>query len=107
MITYLKRGKSADDVAEADAKVRQTVEDILDEVGCGACHKVGEDEGEQGPDLTKIGALRTEAHIRASILDPNAEITKGFKKDLMPKDYGTQLYASELEMLVNYLVALK
>ena len=32
MITYLKRGKSADDVAEADAKVRQTVEDILADI---------------------------------------------------------------------------
>ena len=29
MITYLKRGKSAEDVAEADAQVRRTVEDIL------------------------------------------------------------------------------
>ena len=98
---------AAEDDEEEQRKPFETVEDILDEVGCGACHKVGEDEGEQGPDLTKIGALRTEAHIRASILDPNAEITKGFKKDLMPKDYGTQLYASELEMLVDYLTKLK
>ncbi|PIW29280.1 MAG: histidinol dehydrogenase [Rhodospirillales bacterium CG15_BIG_FIL_POST_REV_8_21_14_020_66_15] len=32
MITYLKRGKSAEDVAEADAKVRKTVEDILADI---------------------------------------------------------------------------
>ena len=32
MISYLKRGKSAEDVAEADAKVRQTVEDILADI---------------------------------------------------------------------------
>lgn len=32
MITYLKHGKSADEVAEADAKVRQTVEDILTDI---------------------------------------------------------------------------
>ena len=32
MITYLKRGKSAADVAEADAKVRRTVEDILGDI---------------------------------------------------------------------------
>ena len=32
MITYLKRGMSAAEVAEADAKVRQTVEDILADI---------------------------------------------------------------------------
>ena len=32
MITYLKRGKSAAEVAEADAKVRRTVEDILADI---------------------------------------------------------------------------
>jgi len=100
-------GDSADDEEEEQRKPYETVEDILSEVGCGACHKVGEEEGEQGPDLTKIGALRDAAHIRKSILDPNAELTKGFEKDLMPKDYGTQLYASELEMLVDYLAKLK
>ncbi|MEK9673285.1 MAG: histidinol dehydrogenase [Rhodospirillaceae bacterium] len=32
MITYLKEGRSADDVAEADAKVRATVEGILNDI---------------------------------------------------------------------------
>ena len=32
MITYLKQGKSDVDVAEADAKVRATVEDILEAI---------------------------------------------------------------------------
>ena len=32
MITYLKQGKSDADVAEADAKVRATVEDILEAI---------------------------------------------------------------------------
>ncbi|MAO57413.1 MAG: histidinol dehydrogenase [Rhodospirillaceae bacterium] len=32
MITYLKSGKSAEDVAEADAQVRRTVEDILADI---------------------------------------------------------------------------
>ncbi len=100
-------GDSAGEEEEEQRKPYETVEDILSEVGCGACHKVGEDEGEQGPNLTKIGATRSATHIRKSILDPNAELSKGFEKDLMPKDYGTQLYASELEMLVNYLAKLK
>lgn len=32
MTTFLKQGKSADEVAEADAKVRQTVEDVLADI---------------------------------------------------------------------------
>lgn len=81
--------------------------EAISEVGCGACHMVGEEEGEAGPDLRKIGAIRTAAHLRRSVLAPNAEISKGFKPDLMPKDYGVQLYAQELEMIVEYLAARK
>jgi len=84
-----------------------SAEEVLAEFSCGACHKVGEDEGDIGPDLTKIGGLRDAAFLRRAILDPNAEITKGYDPDTMPDDYGEQLYAKELEMLVDYLSALK
>ncbi len=84
-----------------------TAEEVIAEFGCGACHKVGEEEGEVGPDLTKIGATRDAAHIRTSILDPNAEISEGFEADAMPPDYGEQLFAKELELVVDYLAALK
>lgn len=98
---------AAEDDEEKQREPYATVEDIISEIGCGACHKIGEDEGENGPDLTKIGATRGAAHIRRSILDPNAEITEGFEKDLMPQEYGTELYAQELEMLVEYLAKSK
>ena len=32
---------------------------------------------------------------------------EGYEPDMMPPDYGEQLYAGELEMLVRYLVELK
>ena len=32
---------------------------------------------------------------------------KGFEKDQMPPDYGAQMYAVELEMMVDYLAGLK
>ena len=76
-------------------------------MSCGACHKVADAEGETAPDLRKLGARRGKAHIRRSILDPNAEISQGFEPDLMPPDYGEQLFAKELEMLVEYLAGLK
>ena len=81
-------------------------EEIIAEFTCGACHKIGEEEGEVGPDLTTIGASRDKDYLRRAILLPNAEIAEGFDAELMPEDYGEQLFAGELEMLVDYLAAL-
>ena len=40
--------------------------------------------------------------IRESIVNPSAEIAKGFQ-DIMPKDYGDTLSKDELDALVEYL----
>ncbi len=95
---------------EEEAEPRKpfkTVEAVMEEFACGACHRYGDQEGDQAPDLRHIGATRDPAHIRKSIILPNTEIAKGFKPDLMPKDYGVQMYAVELEMIVDYLAGLK
>jgi hypothetical protein len=84
-----------------------TPEDIIAEFACGGCHKVAGEEGELGPDLTGIGALRDTEYLRRALLDPNAEIAEGFDREMMPEDYGTQMYAVELEMLIDYLAGLK
>ena len=84
-----------------------TPEETIAEFFCGACHVIAGEEGDVGPDLTGIGALRSKDYLRRSILDPNEVIPEGFEPDLMPPDYGEQLYAQELEMLVNYLAGLK
>ena len=51
---------------------------------------VSEGEGDIGPDLTKIGASRDKDYLRRSLLNPNADIAKGFEPDAMPPDYGQQ-----------------
>ncbi|MHA1529471.1 MAG: c-type cytochrome [Alphaproteobacteria bacterium] len=84
-----------------------TPEEAMAEFACGACHKVAGEEGELGPDLTAVGARLDKDHLRRSILLPNADIAEGFEADMMPDDYGEQLYAVELEMLVDYLAGLK
>ncbi len=84
-----------------------TPEEAIAEFACGACHKVAGEEGELGPDLTSIGARRDKDFLRRSILQPDADIAEGFEAELMPGDYGEQLYAVELEMLVDYLAGLK
>jgi len=85
----------------------KTPEQALAELGCGACHRVAGEEGEVGPDLTKIGSQRDAAYLRRAILKPNADISKGYEPDQMPADYGIQMYAAELEMVVDYLAGLK
>ncbi len=87
--------------------VLKTPEEILVKGACGACHKVADQVGAVGPNLSTIGALRDKEHLRRSILDPNAEVTEGFPPGLMPPDYGEKLYAKELEILVDYLAGLK
>jgi len=85
----------------------ETVKQMVEAFQCGACHKLPGTEGEVGPPLMKVGARMDRAALRTSILDPNAEIAKGFERDQMPPDYGNQMYVKELEMLLDYLVALK
>ena len=82
-------------------------EAIISEFACGACHRVAGEEGELGPNLTGIGAAKGREYLRRAILDPDADIADGFEPEMMPADYGEQLYASELEMLVDYLAAQK
>jgi mono/diheme cytochrome c family protein len=96
---------------EADEGERRplfaTPEDAIVELGCGACHVVADEEGDLGPDLSAIGASRDRDYLRRAILEPNAELAENYDPDLMPDDYGEQLYATELEMLVQYLAELR
>lgn len=77
--------------------------------GCMACHKVGTEGGAIGPDLTHIGSRLSVAMIRESILKPDAKIAKGYEKfaGIMPKTFGEQLTAAQLESLVQFLSSQK
>lgn len=46
--------------------------------GCNSCHAVRGEGGAFGPDLTGIGARRNAAHLRASLLDPAADVPPDF-----------------------------
>jgi cytochrome c551/c552 len=80
---------------------------IMAKLACVACHKVAGQGGELGPDLSSIGASRDREYLRRSILDPAADVAEGFPPGIMPPNYGDQLYATELEMLVDYLAESK
>jgi mono/diheme cytochrome c family protein len=82
---------------------------IIEEKGCLGCHKLGSEGGAVGPDLSKVGGRADKDYIRESIIDPDAKIAKGFEqfKGMMPKNFGEQLSAKQLEILVNFLASQK
>jgi len=45
---------------------------------CSGCHMVNGAGGRMGPDLSDVGAKRSPANLRTSILDPNASIVPGW-----------------------------
>jgi cytochrome c oxidase subunit 2 len=78
---------------------------IFEANGCASCHtfEPAGATGTVGPDLDKIEPA-TADFIRQSIVDPNANVTKGFSPDIMPQDFGDKLSSDELDALVEYLL---
>lgn len=46
---------------------------------CTRCHRVGDTGGSLGPDLSRIGAVRTRDALTRSIRDPGATVAAGFR----------------------------
>jgi len=82
---------------------------IIRAAGCVGCHKVGTEGGAIGPDLSHVGSRLSSALIRESILMPDAKVARGFEKfkGIMPKTFGDQLSAAQLESLVQFLASHK
>jgi mono/diheme cytochrome c family protein len=75
--------------------------------GCGGCHTLAAagSGGVTGPNLDEFLAPDDNATaIEEMIVDPNAEVAKGYPPDVMPQNYGQLLSAKELEDLVQYLI---
>ena len=80
---------------------------------CASCHTFApaNASGSVGPDLdTKPKAdaqkanMQLAAFVKQSIVDPNAYISPGYQKGLMPGDYGTKLSKRQLDDLVAFIV---
>jgi cytochrome c oxidase subunit 2 len=78
---------------------------VFNEAGCGGCHKLADagTSGGTGPDLDQGLKGKDAAFIKQSIVDPSAEITKGYQDGLMPSNFGDTLQPAELDALVKYL----
>jgi mono/diheme cytochrome c family protein len=73
--------------------------------GCGTCHTLAaaESGGVTGPNLDEVLPGQSEAMINESIVNPNAEIAKGYPPNVMPQTFEQTLSKKELEDLVKYL----
>jgi len=80
-------------------------EQLFTSDGCSGCHtlKAAGATAKVGPDLGKLGDVDAD-FIRTSIVDPNADVTKGYEPNIMPQDFGDKLSKEELDALVKYLL---
>jgi cytochrome c551/c552 len=84
--------------------------------GCGACHtfKPAGTTGTIGPDLdtkpatdAKTAHMALAAFVRESIVNPNAYISPGYQKGIMPETFGKQLTKTQLAELVAFVAGAK
>jgi len=96
---------AAGPVASATTDPRQ----LLQENACVSCHAIDGAGPPIGPSFDGIGGRITVDRIRRSILDPDAEVAEGFEQfaGTMPKTFGQQLTALQLEAIVQFLAARK
>ncbi len=73
--------------------------------GCGGCHTLAAANagGVTGPNLDESLTGQSAAMIEKSIVDPNAEIAKGYPPNVMPGNYEQLISPDELKELVAYL----
>lgn len=79
MIAFLRSltATARESLITGDPKVGREI--FFGKGACSSCHMMQGRGGYLGPDLSEIGANRTIAELRESILDPNARPTPGFE----------------------------
>ncbi len=95
-----------DEAAEEEGP-STSAEDIMDRLGCAGCHDLFGSEADIGPDLAVAAQRLQPEGLRTAILDPNAIIAEGYEADFMPDDYAEQLWVSELNVMIDYLMQLE
>jgi putative membrane-bound dehydrogenase-like protein len=69
----LEQGLPTGDAARGHALFLST------RISCAGCHRVGSEGAQVGPDLSKIGAIRTRRDLLESILAPSLSLARGYE----------------------------
>ena len=79
--------------------------ELLREKGCLGCHVLDGAGPPIGPPFDGMGARLNRNQIRERILDPNATVAPGYEQfaGMMPTNFGDQLTAAQLEIMVQFL----
>jgi len=80
--------------------------EALFKIECANCHSVVAGVDLAGPSLAGISA-KGEQSLREAIVNPDAKVTSGFDKGIMPDSFGKQLTPQQIDDLVAYLLTLK
>ena len=67
---------------------RSRGEELYSSLDCVVCHTLGGEGGILGPALDEIGATRSAAHLRESLMEPGASVPNGFLLLLVATDDG-------------------
>jgi putative heme-binding domain-containing protein len=78
MVAYIRSVTHVADKAaiRGDAAAGETL--FWNKGACAQCHRIGTKGSSLGPELTRVGRLRSIAYLRASLLNPDADITTGY-----------------------------
>jgi mono/diheme cytochrome c family protein len=73
---------------------------------CSGCHtlKAAGASGTTGPNLDEVIPGMTAAEVRKSIVDPNAKISRGYPRNVMPANFGQVISPKDLSALVDFLL---
>ena len=87
-------------------------QELVQQWGCVACHKLDGPEKLLGPSLWDIGVRKDANYIRESIVEPDTVVVEGFPPGLMKgtldgSGFYQKLSLQDLNTLVNYLASLK
>lgn len=79
LVAYVQRlgsTRAPEETAEGDVHAGSA---IYQSQGCAACHRIHGSGGDQGPDLSAVGAQSSLRYLRESIANPSAYIALGYR----------------------------
>lgn len=79
LVTFIRSLAAGAGTIEVTGNSERGREIFWGQGACGGCHMVAGRGGRLGPELTRIGAQRSLAHLKESMMKPAADIAEGYQ----------------------------